>query len=138
MVVVVDSSVFVASLTEDEPFSAESLNLIRNIQAQKISVIIPTTVVFEVVAAVARRSGDTPLAYKVGTELLSMPAVSVIDLTTFRVLRGLAFTAEARLTGMDAIVVNTAIEFDLPLITLDKEMAERAKKFVKILPITNL
>ena len=33
---------------------------------------------------------------------------------------------------MDVIVVGTAQEFDVPLVTLDKEIIEKAKAFIEI------
>ncbi len=40
--------------------------------------------------------------------------------------------------GMDAIIIQTAKEFNVPLITLDKEMIEKAKSFVNIRAVDDL
>lgn len=61
--------------------------------------------------------------------------MSLIDLTTFRMARYLELAGDIGLAGMDVIVVGTAQEFEVPLITLDKEIIERGKKYVEILPI---
>ena len=39
---------------------------------------------------------------------------------------------------MDAIVIQTAKEFNVPLVTLDMEMIEKAKSFVDIRSIADL
>ena len=40
--------------------------------------------------------------------------------------------------GMDAIVIQIAKEFNVPLITFDKEMIEKAKSFVDIRAVDDL
>lgn len=135
---VIDSSVFVAAFREQEEDSEVCLRLIAQIEQGKISAIIPVSVLLEVVAAIARRTSDEELARTIGERIVSCSALSFIDLTIFRTLQYLDLTSELKLAGMDAILVGTAKEFDLPLITLDKEIQRRAKATVRLLSVHDL
>ena len=133
MKVVIDSSVFVAAFREKEPYSREAFSIVERLQEGSLSAYLPVSVVIEVVAAIRRRSGSVELAEQVGQAILTLPDISLIDLTTFRMARYLELAQEIGLAGMDVIVVGTAQEFDVPLLTLDKEIIERVKKSVHIL-----
>ena len=132
MQLIIDSSVFVAAFREQEKDSEACLRLLGKIEKGKISAIIPVSVLLEVVAAIARRTSDEELARCVGSHLVSFSSLSFIDLTIFRALQYLDLTAELKLAGMDAILVGTAKEFDLPLVTLDKEIQRRATGTIKL------
>lgn len=138
MRLVVDSSVFVSAFREQEKTSDACFELVKKIESGEIGVVIPTTVLLEVVAAIARRTTNVDLARRIGTRLVSFPRLSLIDLTTFRSLQYLDLTTDLKLAGMDAIVVGTAMEFQLPLVTLDKEIQTRASDFVDVVSITSL
>lgn len=135
MQLVVDSSVFVAAFRAQEKHSEACLSLVEKIESGEVSVVIPTTVLLEVVAAIARRTADVNLARRIGMRLVSFPTLSLIDLTTFRSLQYIDLTADFKLTGMDSIVVGVAMEFQLPLVTLDKELQRKASTQVDVLPI---
>lgn len=135
---VVDSSVFVSAFREQEKTSERCFKLVQRIESGEVGAVIPTSVLLEVVAAIARRTADVDLARRVGTRLVSFSTLSLIDLTTFRTLQYLDLTADLKLAGMDAIVVGTAMEFQLPLVTLDKEIQSRAGNFVDVISILSL
>jgi len=46
--------------------------------------------------------------------------------------------AEIGVRGMDAIVIQVAKEFDIPLVTLDQEMLEKAKLVVDVMDLNYL
>ncbi len=135
MRIVVDSSVFVAAFRESEPYAREAFRILQQIEKGILTAVIPTIVVLEVAAAIRRRTGSESLAQQVGEKLLSFSAISLIDVTAFRMLDYLDLAARIGLSGMDSIVVGVAREFDLPLMTLDKEMAARSQLEVKIINI---
>ena len=73
MQLVIDSSVFVAAFREQEKESEACLRLIEKIESGEVSAVIPTTVLLEVVAAIARRTSDAHLARRIGMRLVSFP-----------------------------------------------------------------
>jgi len=46
--------------------------------------------------------------------------------------------AEIGVRGMDTIVIQVAKEFDIPLVTLDQEMLEKAKLVVDVMDLNYL
>lgn len=138
MKLIVDSSVFVAAFREGEPYSKEAFRVLEDLQKGAHTVYLPVIVPIEVVAAIRRRTHNTELAQKVGEILLTLPDVIFVDLTTFRMAKYLGLANEAGLAGMDSIIVGVAQEFDIPLVTLDKEIIERGKYFAKIVRIDRI
>lgn len=138
MTLVVDSSVFVAAFREDEPFSREAFSVVERLEAGIITIVIPVSVLIEVVAAIRRRTGSRTFALQVSERLLQSPAMSLIDLSAFRLQHLLAAASQSGLSGMDAIVVAIASEFNVPLVTLDHEMARKASLFVTVKDIREI
>lgn len=138
MRIVLDSSVLVAAFRSGEPFGREAFVILEAVEEGRCSVAVPVTVPIEVVAAIRRRTGSGHLAEMVGERLLAIPAVTVSDLYGFRLPPLLALARQSGLRGMDVVVVGTAVEFDLPLVTLDAELARRARQYVDVMPIATL
>lgn len=134
----IDSSIFVAAFREDEPHSREAFGILEQLEAGTISAVIPVSVLLEVVAAIKRRTNSSELAQQIGEKILSYSTLSLIDVDTFRMAKFLELASTSGLRGMDIIVVGIAREFGLPILTLDKEMAEIAKKYTPILAIEDL
>ena len=92
---------------------------------------MPYSVFVEVVAAIRRRTGSQDLAYEVKKTLLNIENLSFValDQKTAEALAELAIQTGVR--GMDALVIQTAKEFDCELITFDDEMMKRAESLFK-------
>jgi predicted nucleic acid-binding protein len=135
--IVIDSSVFVAAFREQEPHSKEALQILQLLEKGVLSAIIPVSVIVEVVAAIFRRTQKNELAHQVGEKILSFPHISLIDFSAFRMAMYLDIAMESGLAGMDVIVVGTAKEFQVPLITFDKEMMSRTRNYANIIDINN-
>ncbi|MEK7208449.1 MAG: type II toxin-antitoxin system VapC family toxin [Patescibacteria group bacterium] len=138
MKLTVDSSVFVAAFREEEPCSREALHFVSDIEKGLHTVVTPTTVILEVIAAIRRRTASCELARNVGEKLLTLPTISLIDITAFRMAQYLDIASESGLAGMDGIVVGVAREFDVPLLTLDQEIISRGRLLVRTLNIREL
>ena len=138
MKIVIDSSVFVAAFREDEPHSREAFAIIEKLEAGMIDAIIPVSIILEVVAAIRRRTNNQELAQQVGEKILSYPTLSLIDIDTFRMAKFLELASESGLRGMDTIVVGVAKEFGVPLLTLDKEMAQIARIHAEVINVEDV
>ncbi|MDO9585675.1 MAG: type II toxin-antitoxin system VapC family toxin [Syntrophales bacterium] len=127
----IDSSVIIASLLEKEPRHQEASQIWNSIVTGNNVAIMPYSVFVEVVAAIKRRTGSEELALDVKQTLLNIDNVSfvVLDQKTAEAAADLA--ARMGLRGMDALVVQTAKEFDGELVTFDGEMTKRAELVLK-------
>lgn len=69
---------------------------------------------------------------------LAIDTINFTDLESIRASDASEIAMNLGVGGMDAIVIQTAKEFNVPLITLDKEMIEKAKSFVDIRAVDDL
>ncbi len=127
----VDSSVIIASLLDKEPRHQEASQIWESILSGNNVAIMPYSVFVEVVAAIRRRTGSEELARDVKQTLLNIDNVSfvVVDQKTAEAAADLAI--QTGLRGMDALVLQTAKEFEGDLVTFDDEMTKRAKLVLK-------
>jgi len=135
---VVDSSVFLAALKQDEPRHQECRRLFELIQEGWYIAIEPLIVLVEVVAAIRRRTGSETLAGRVRDDLLQIETIYFLELIVSRAIQATNLAIQTALRGMDAIVVQVGKELGCPLVTLDAELAERAQGLVSIADITDL
>jgi predicted nucleic acid-binding protein len=133
-----DSSVIVAALRKQEVHYEAARNLLEKIKDGNHIAIEPYIVLIEVVAAIKRRTGSTELAKRVKNDFLAIDTINFTDLESTRANDASEIAMNLGVRGMDAIVIQTAKEFNIPLITLDKEMIEKAKSFVDIRDVDDL
>jgi len=96
-----------------------------------VTAIMPYTVLIEVVAAVRRRTGNKMLALQVKEILLSIESLHFVIIDPESAADAADIAVESGMRGVDAIVVQTAKEYKSILVSLDKEMIEKAAAFVK-------
>ncbi|WP_196214140.1 type II toxin-antitoxin system VapC family toxin [Methanolobus vulcani] len=134
----IDSSVIVAALRRQEKDHLSALELLRKIKDQEHIAIEPYTVLVEVTAAIRRRTGSKELATRVKNDLIELGSFRFVDLDTFSSSSAAEIAADIGVRGMDAIVIQVAKEFGIPLITLDVEIVEKAKRIVEIPDLNSL
>ena len=128
----IDSSVIVASLLQQEKEHYKALRLWEKVMAGRSTAIMPYTVLVEVVAAIRRRTGDMALASEVKKELLSNEHVHFVILDPDAALESSDIAIETGVRGMDAIVIQTAREYETVLVSLDNEMVDKAEGLIKV------
>ena len=137
MLLTVDTSMFVASLRPEEPHHVQSNRLVALIEADVHQVVLPLTVLVEVVASLRRRTGSELLARRAERNLRGFASIRFEPINEARVLAAVRIAATIGLRGMDAIVVQVAQEFGATLVTLDAEMAQRAANLVAVRDVTS-
>jgi predicted nucleic acid-binding protein len=128
----IDSSVIVASLLEQEKDHLKALSIWREVITGIAIAIMPYTVLVEVVSAVRRRTGQKELAKKVKNELLFMDTANFVIIDPDSASDASDIAIESGVRGMDAVVIQTAKEYNTTLVSLDTEMIEKAAAIVKI------
>lgn len=128
----IDTSVWVNATEPGEPDHATSRAFLRSSAARAVPVVVPTLVLVEVSAAVARVRGERHSA-----RITSL--VARWKATTFHDLDGvLANTAAVlarahRLRGADAVYAAVAQQFGTTLISRDREHLTRLAGIVPVL-----
>lgn len=126
-----DSSVIIAALRKQEAKHSECRGLLEKVKDAEFIALEPYTVLIEVVAAVRRRTGDKDLASRVRNDLQAMQTLNFLELTSTRATLASEIAGEIGVRGMDAIVIQVAREFNIPLISLDGDMVDRARAMVE-------
>ena len=121
----IDSSVIIASLLENESRHGEAMRIWDAVIAGGDLAIMPYSVFVEVVAAIRRRTGSEELANEVKEELLKIENVSFVILDQRAAEDAADIAIQNGVRGMDALVMQTAKEYETELVTFDDEMMKK-------------
>lgn len=121
----VDASVFLNAFNPREPGHENSRRLLARMQKNGTPIIVPTLVLPEVAAAVARGRGDADLARRFSNALSRLPHLVLVPLDMTLARQSADLAAAHRLRGSDAVYAATALRFGSTLVTLDQQQRER-------------
>ncbi|MDP3104237.1 MAG: type II toxin-antitoxin system VapC family toxin [Candidatus Methanoperedens sp.] len=128
--ITIDSSVIVAALLDKEKYHNECRNLLEKVKNGEYIAIEPLIVLVEIVAAIKRRTGSSRLAERVKEDICDINSIVFLDIVSTRAHQAADIAKEIGVRGMDAIVIQTAREFNIPLVSLDREMLERSRSII--------
>jgi predicted nucleic acid-binding protein len=126
----VDASVFVNAFNPHEEGHAESLRILAAIRERGDPVIVPTLLVPEIAAAVARATGDRVGALQFATATAALPHLTLIALTTAVARQAAELAASHRLRGADAVYVAVARRYGTAIVSRDDEQRARGAAVV--------
>jgi predicted nucleic acid-binding protein len=121
----VDASVFLNAFNPYELGHAESRDLLARMQEQGAPIVVPTLLLPEVAAAVARGRDDADLARRFAATLSRLPHLVFVPLDDTLARQASDVAAQHRLRGSDAVYAAVAFRFGATLITLDQEQQRR-------------
>lgn len=99
-----------------------------------IPVFVPTLMLVEVVAALARKQNNAALALKWMEKIQQLDYLIFIPLDDDLTQEAAEIAAMYRLRGSDAVYVAVARRFAAVLVTLDTEQAQRAAALLPVRP----
>ncbi len=123
---VVDSNVFVSSLDPNDLFHAECQPLFEKMLSFEIEALCPTLVLVETVCVLRRRTGSEDIARDIYKNLSALPSINWLDITVAVAERACMLGAKTGLKGGDAIVLQVAEQYGVPVVTKDKEIKSKA------------
>lgn len=128
--IVADSNVFIASLIDSDPFHQRGIELINKLDNGEYQFHVSMILPIEVSCAIARKVGNEE-----GFETIDIldnwikeNKIKVHSLNQKRMKEAEKYGILFKLKGMDAVIVQLAIELDAPLATFHKEISDRATK----------
>jgi len=130
----IDASVFVNAFNPTEAGSEQSWRFLAQLLEAGIPVFVPTLMLVEVVAALARKQNDAALALKWMEKIQQLDYLTFIPLDDDLTQEAAEIAAVYRLRGSDAVYVAVARRFAAVLVTLDAEQAQRAAALLPIRP----
>lgn len=116
---------FVNAFNPHEEGHEESLALLVAIQEHDDPIIVPTLLVAEVAAAVARASDDSVGALQYAYATTTLPHVTAVALTSTLARQAAELAATHRLRGADAVYVAIARRYGTTLVSRDEEQRSR-------------
>lgn len=122
-----DASVWLASALEGEPAHHASCECLDGLRRARARFIQPPFFLVEVAATVARRTGQAALGLAALEAALTLPRLEIADWSSALNARAAALAAERRLRAGDACYLAVATMTGSTLVTLDRELLERAR-----------
>jgi len=124
----IDASVFVNAFNSHERGHAESLQILTLIHERGDPIIVPTLLLAEIAAAVARSSDDSPGALQYAAATAALPHLTLVALTPGLARRAAELAATYRLRGADTVYVAVARRYATALVSRDDEQLTRGAR----------
>lgn len=126
----IDASVFVNAFNPHEEGHAESLATLTAIQERGDPIIVPTLLLPEVAAAVARASDDSDGALAYASAMVGLAHLTLVTMTPTMARQAAELAAVHRLRGADAIYIAVARRYGTTLVSRDEEQRARGSAVV--------
>lgn len=128
--VVVDASVWVSRLVPHDVNHEASREWLDSYTASGGRLVAPIILLIEIAGAVARRTGQSALAYQAVTQVRLVPHLRVVPVDLLVGMQATRLAADLRLRGADAVYVAVAHRLHIPLVTWDVEQQTRAQPLI--------
>ncbi|MBU4332228.1 type II toxin-antitoxin system VapC family toxin [Patescibacteria group bacterium] len=128
----IDASVIVNSQRPEELHSSRSGAVFNLIEEKNLKVFLPEIVVPEITSALVRSTRDLKFAYEFSMALRELSNFSFVPIDNHLANLAAWVICKTMLKSSDALYVALAFDYDLELITLDKEQLERGEKLIKV------
>lgn len=132
--IVIDSSVWVSWLVSQDVHHQTSRQWMADTLASGQTQVIPSLALAEIAGAIARRTGQATQGKQSVRQLLRLPALRVEPVDRLLAMTAASVAADLKLRGPDAIFAALAYRLDIPLVTWDNELAQRASRLITTLP----
>lgn len=132
MNITIDASVWLAAESPAERESGTAVALIAALLARRAALHQPGLFIVEVCATIARRTRRRELALSAAQHALSTRGLVVHELNHRLAALAAEVAATCALRGADAVYVATALSARSTLVTLDRELCERAAAILEI------
>lgn len=132
MKLVIDSNILVSSLDPKDVFHFECYPIFERLLGFEIEAFCPVTVLIETICALRRRINSEEIACGICKDLTHLPSINWLDVSLEVAERACVLGAKTRLKGGDAIVLQVAEHYGIPILTKDKEMKKRASKGILV------
>lgn len=138
MKLVIDSNVFVSSLDPKDTFHSECYPIFERLLSFEFEALCPAIVLIETTCVIRRRTNSEEIAIAVFKDLISLPSVNWLDITLDVAERACVLGSKTGLRGGDAVVLQVAEQYGIPLLTKDKEMKGKTLKSILVFEPSDL
>lgn len=136
MFVVVDASVWVSRLVEDDEFHEAVKNWMDIQREQDTTFVSPSLLLAEVGGVISRVTGKPELAAIAVERIANLPDVRIVEMDKALIDDASRLAAKYGLRGADSVYVAVASRLGIPLVTFDVDQRKRASKLVDVVDIS--
>ena len=133
MKIVIDSNIFISGLDPKDEFHSECYPIFEKLLSFEFEALCPVLVLIETTCVIRRRTNSEEIAIAVYKDLDRLPSINWLDITLDVAERACMLGSKTGLRGGDAIVLQVAEQYGIPLLTKDKEMKEKALKNILVI-----
>lgn len=133
MRVVIDSNVFISALDPRDQFYPECQPIFNLLLEEDLQALCPLLVLIETTCVIRRRTGRPKFAREVYRNLLRLTSITWLPLSLEIADRACELGIQTGLKGGDAIVLQVADDYRLPLMTKDREIHDQAPGVLTIM-----
>lgn len=126
----VDASVFLNAYNPREEGYTTSRQFLRLVRAASLPIIVPTLILPEVAAVLARAQADPQRARAFAHQLQRLPNLVLAPLDAALAREAVDAATRCSLRGSDAVYVAVALRFGSILVTRDRQQLERTGELV--------
>jgi predicted nucleic acid-binding protein len=127
-----DASVIVNSQRPKEPYFSKSKAFLDLLKNKNLKAFLPEIAIPEITSAIFRATKNPRIAYEFTMALREVPNFSFVPIDNHLANLAAWIISKTGLKGSDSIYVALAFDYNLELITLDKEQLEKSKKFIRV------
>lgn len=128
----IDASVIIGSHLEKEPYHVQSKDFLIMIEKKGLKVFLPEIVIPEITSGIFRATKDENFTSQFTKNLRSISNFSFVSIDSRLADLASWIICKTNLKAADAIYVALALDYNLELITLDKEQLEKGKGLIKV------
>lgn len=129
---VVDASVWIGAFLPIDAHHAVSRPWLGQQTRAGVDLVAPTLALPEIGGGIARRTGSTAHGERATDRMRRMPRVRLVPADADLAIDAARTAARLRLRGADAVYVELAHRFGLPLVTFDAEVDLRASGYIRV------
>lgn len=129
---VVDASVWISTVLPDDRFHAISKAWLADQTSPTRGVHLPTFALVEIGGAIARISNNASRARAVLAQIEQIHALRLHDLDAALANEARDIAIDLRLRGADSVYVTLAARLNVPLVTWDNEVLDRAASRITV------
>ena len=130
--IVIDASVWVSALIEDDVHHEASKHWVATQLAMSQVFVVPGIFLAEVAGALSRRAGNSRWSRNVARLVAISQRFDVRDIDRELAEAAADYAATRSLRGADAIYVVLPLRLNLPLVTWDREHLRRASQDIDV------
>jgi predicted nucleic acid-binding protein len=135
MFAVIDASVWVSRLVENDEFHVPVKDWMNAQREQDTTFVSPSLLLAEVGGVISRVTAKPELGLTAIEKIENLPEVRIVEMDKALMDNASRIAAKHGLRGADSVYVAVASTLSIPLVTFDVDQRERALKLVDVIEI---